>query len=133
MVNGALNDRTAARDFGFEQRDPRIELRHRKRVEILARQQGGGIVGAAGKIVFHTRKVGRHPGDVKQMRRYFGAGGCDSRQLIWTACPNTGEKPRSSAWAVAPKSRLRPIRARMPDCAARDRVRARSSALICAR
>lgn len=82
MVNGALNDRTAARDFGFEQRDPRLKLRHRKRVEILARQLCGGIVGAAGKIVFHGGKVGRHPGDVKRMRRYFAARGCDSRQLI---------------------------------------------------
>ena len=82
MVNGALNDRTAARDFGFEQRDPRLKLCHRKRVEILARQLSGGIVGAAGKIVFHTRKVGRPPGDVKPMWRYFAVGGCDSRQLI---------------------------------------------------
>ena len=66
MVNGAFNDFTASRDFGFEQRDPRLKLCHRKRVQILARQQGGGIVGAAGKIVFHDAKVGRGDGVVKR-------------------------------------------------------------------
>jgi len=58
MVNG--------RDFGFEQRDPRLKLCHRKRVEILARQLRCGIVGAAGKIVFHDAKVGRGGGVVKR-------------------------------------------------------------------
>lgn len=66
MVNGAFNDFTASRDFGFEQRDPRLKLGHRKRVEILARQLCCGIVGAAGKIVFHHAKVGRGGGLVKR-------------------------------------------------------------------
>lgn len=85
MVNGALNDSTAARDFGFEQRDPRLKLCHRKRVEILARELGGGIVGAAGKIVFHARKVGRDGGDVKRVAGYFAGGRAwASCQLIFT-------------------------------------------------
>ncbi len=74
MVNGAFNDLAAARDFGFEQGDPRLKLGYRKRVEILAREAGGGIVGAAGKIVFHDAKVGRGGGVVKRS----GMGGCSA-------------------------------------------------------
>lgn len=69
MVNGAFNDITASRDFGLEQRDPRLELRHREWIEILARKLGGGVVGSAGKIVFHRLKVGRSGGDVKRSGR----------------------------------------------------------------
>jgi hypothetical protein len=71
MVNGAFNDRTTAHDFGFEQCDPRLKLGYRKRIEILAREVSGGVVGAAGKIVFHPQKVGRRGGDVKRAGRLF--------------------------------------------------------------
>lgn len=81
MVNGAFNDSTTARDFGFEQRDPRLKLRHRKRVEILAREVSGGIVGTAGKIVFHDWKVGRGGGVVKRSAKRARSPECATAAL----------------------------------------------------
>lgn len=51
MVNGMFNPATAARDFGLKQGDAFLKLRHRQRIEVLARKLSGGIVGSAGKIV----------------------------------------------------------------------------------
>ncbi len=66
MVNGALNNITASRDFGFEQRDALLQLSHRKRIEVLACELGRGVVGPAREIVVHAAKVGRGRVDVKR-------------------------------------------------------------------
>lgn len=51
MINGAFDSLPAARDLRFEKLDSRIELFHRKRIEILPGELGGRVVGATGKIV----------------------------------------------------------------------------------
>lgn len=54
MVNGAFLFLPAARDFGFQQRDPLIQFLDREGVEILFAERCGGIVFPARKIVhFH--------------------------------------------------------------------------------
>ncbi len=68
MVNGALNNITASRDFRFEQCDALVQLIHRKGIEVLARELGGGVVLSAGKIVrVHSGKVGLGCGRVKRV------------------------------------------------------------------
>lgn len=70
MVNGALNNITASGDFRLEQRDALVQLIHRKGIDVLARELGGGVVLSAGKIVrVHIGKVGRGLPHVKPGRR----------------------------------------------------------------
>ena len=54
MVNGAFNLSSDACYFGFQAGDAGVELLDGKRIEILARQRGDGIVGAAGQVVFRA-------------------------------------------------------------------------------
>ena len=59
MVNGAFNLSSDAGDLGFEAGDAGVKLRDGKRIEILARQRGDGIVGAAGQVVFRAHEMDR--------------------------------------------------------------------------
>lgn len=51
MVNGIFNLAASARDLGLEQSDALLQLRYGQRIEVLARELSGWIVGSAGKIV----------------------------------------------------------------------------------
>jgi hypothetical protein len=59
MVNGGFNLSSSTNDFGFERGDARVEILDRKGIEILAAEQGDGIVGAAGQdfLRVHAPKV----------------------------------------------------------------------------
>jgi hypothetical protein len=59
MVNGAFNLSSDARYFGFQRGDARLKLLDGERIEILARQRGDGIVGAAGQVVFRAHDQDR--------------------------------------------------------------------------
>lgn len=54
MVNGAFNLSSSAGDLCFEAGDAGVKLLDGERIEILARQRGDGIVGAAGQVIFRT-------------------------------------------------------------------------------
>ena len=75
MVNGAFNLSSDARDLGFQPGDAGMELLDRERIEILARQRGDGVVGAAGEIVFraHQRIVDPRARPVNNGARPSGA------------------------------------------------------------
>ena len=75
MVNGAFNLSSDARDLGFQPGDTGLELLDGERIEILARQRGDGIVGAAGEIVFraHQRIVDPRARPVNNGARPSGA------------------------------------------------------------
>jgi len=75
VVNGAFNLSSDARDLGFQPGDAGMELLDRERIEILARQRGDGIVGAAGEIVFraHQRIVDPRARPVNNGARPSGA------------------------------------------------------------
>jgi NADPH:quinone reductase len=68
VVNRVFNFFTRSRDLGLEQRDPRLEFVHRKRIDILFRQRRGGIVVATRQIFIgvHGCNVDRPPGDVNK-------------------------------------------------------------------
>ena len=61
MVNGALSMLAGAGEFGLELGDARLQLGHRKRVEILTSQQRERVIGRGRKIVFdvHIHNVDR--------------------------------------------------------------------------
>lgn len=59
MVNGSLFMLFHARDLGFQRRDPRIELGHRHRIEILARKLGDRIAGLVGRKLVHIHSLKR--------------------------------------------------------------------------
>ena len=51
MVNGAFNLSSNARYLGFQPGDAGLQFLDREGIEILARQRGDGIVGAAGQVI----------------------------------------------------------------------------------
>jgi len=59
MVNGSVNFCLDARNFGFECGDPRVQLFHRKRIEILPPERDQGIGDTLWKEIVdvHIRKV----------------------------------------------------------------------------
>jgi len=75
MVNGAFNLSSDARYFGFQPCNSGLKLLDRERIEILARQRGDGIVGAAGQVVFraHGWIVDPWPPAVNNGARLSGA------------------------------------------------------------
>jgi hypothetical protein len=77
MVNGAFNLSSNARYLGFQAGDAGLELFDRKRIEILARQRGDGIVGAAGQVVFRVHRwiVDLKPSAVNKRKHRIGANG----------------------------------------------------------
>ena len=70
MVNGGFNLFTGARDLAGQRRDPRLELGHRQRIEVLLRQRGERVAGGLReKIVrIHVASVDRHGGAVNNAR-----------------------------------------------------------------
>ena len=59
MVNGEFNLRAAAGDLALQRGDPRLELDHRKAIEILPQQGGQGIVGPGTEDIFEVHKPHR--------------------------------------------------------------------------
>ena len=59
MVNGAFNLSSNAGDLGFEAGDAGVKLLDGERIEILARQRGERVVGAAGQVVFRAHDMDR--------------------------------------------------------------------------